>query len=285
MLENFRVTLGLPPDAKVFPLESELEKLQNYTQGFAADKQEKYEAEGAIDWEKIELKKPDNRNKGPLELEEAIALQIAFENRLDLQTARDRVEDSERKLRIAADNLRAEVTIGGSASMGESRSYGSANQGNGDFKPKYGSYSALLNIDLPLNRTTERNAYRNAFFTYDSSVRSYQEVEDNLKKEVYNIVRSIRETRETLTIQFRALSLAQRRVESMDILMQAGRVDMTDVLSAQQSLLTAQNSLYSAIVNYRIRELELQSKLGVLDVTAAGTWFEFDPKQYLESVE
>ena len=102
---------------------------------------------------------------------------------------------------------------------------------------------------------------------------------------MYNIVRSIRETRETLTIQFRALSLAQRRVESMDILMQAGRVDMTDVLSAQQSLLTAQNSLYSAIVNYRIRELELQSKLGVLDVTAAGTWFEFDPKQYLESVE
>ncbi len=285
VLEIFRVTLGLPPDAKVFPLESELEKLQNYTEGFAADKQEKYEAEGAIDWEKIELKKPDNRNKGPLELEEAIALQIAFENRLDLQTARDRVEDSERKLRIAADNLRAEVTIGGSASMGESRSYGSANQGNGDFKPKYGSYSALLNIDLPLNRTTERNAYRNAFFTYDSSVRSYQEVEDNLKKEVYNIVRSIRETRETLTIQFRALSLAQRRVESMDILMQAGRVDMTDVLSAQQSLLTAQNSLYSAIVNYRIRELELQSKLGVLDVTAAGTWFEFDPKQYLESVE
>ena len=256
VLENFRVTLGLPPDAKVFPLESELEKLQNYTEGFAADKQEKYEAEGAIDWEKIELKKPDNRNKGPLELEEAIALQIAFENRLDLQTARDRVEDSERKLRIAADNLRAEVTIGGSASMGESRSYGSANQGNGDFKPKYGSYSALLNIDLPLNRTTERNAYRNAFFTYDSSVRSYQEVEDNLKKEVYNIVRSIRETRETLTIQFRALSLAQRRVESMDILMQAGRVDMTDVLGAQQSLLAAQNSLYKAIVNYRIKELE-----------------------------
>lgn len=280
MLENFRVSLGLPPDALVFPLESELAKLQSYTEGFASMKPEKYEAEGAIDWDKIELKKPDNKNQGPLELDEAVALQIAFENRPDLQSARDKVEDSERKLRIAADNLRAEITIGGSASMGESRSYGSADQGNGDFKPKYGSYSALLNIDLPLNRTTERNAYRNAFFAYDSTVRSYQEAEDNLKKEVYNIVRSMRETRETLTIQFMALSLAQRRVESMDILMQAGRVDMTDVLSAQQSLLAAQNSLYSAIVSYRIKELELQSKLGVLDVTAAGIWFEFDPKQY-----
>ena len=75
--------------------------------------------------------------------------------------------------------------------------------------------------------------------------------------------------------------MAQRSVESMDILLQAGRVDMTDVLSAQQSLLAAQNSLYTAIVNYRIRELELQSKLGVLDVTAAGTWFEFNPNEVL----
>ena len=165
--------------------------------------------------------------------------------------------------------------------MGESRSYSNADQGNGDFKPKYGNYSALLNIDLPFDRTRERNAYRNAYFSYDNAVRNYQEVEDNLKKEVLNIVRSIRETRETLTIQFRAMSLAQRSVESMDILLQAGRVDMTDVLSAQQSLLAAQNSLYTAIVNYRIRELELQSKLGVLDVTAAGTWFEFNPNEVL----
>lgn len=281
MLENFRVSLGLPPDAKVFPLESELAKLQEYTEGFAALKVEKYEAEGAIDWDKIELKKPDNKNKGPLELDEATALAIAFDNRPDLQSARDRVDDSERKLRIAADNLRAEITIGGSASMGESRSYSNADQGNGDFKPKYGNYSALLNIDLPFDRTQERNAYRNAFFAYDSAVRNYQEAEDNLKKEVLNIVRSIRETRETLTIQFMALSLAKRRVESMDILLQAGRVDMTDVLGAQQSLLAAQNSLYTAIVNYRIRELELQSKLGVLDVTAAGTCFEFNPNEVL----
>lgn len=281
MLENFRVSLGLPPDAKVFPLESELVKLQTYTESFATTKVEKYEAVGAIDWDKIELKKPDNKNKGPLELDEVTALQIAFENRPDLQTARDRVEDSERKLRIAADNLRAEITIGGSASMGESRNSGSAGLGNGHIKPKYGNYSALLNIDLPLNRTSERNAYRNAFFNYDSAVRGYQEAEDNLKKEVFNIVRSMRETRETLSIQFMALSLAQRRVESMDILMQAGRVDMTDVLGAQQSLLSSQNSLYSAIVSYRIKELELQSKLGVLDVTAAGTWFEFNPEQYL----
>ncbi len=285
MLENFRVILGLPPDALVFPLESELAKLQEYTESFAVTSSGDYEAVGALDWDQIELKKPDNRNQGPLELDEATALQIAFENRPDLQTARDRVEDSERKLRIAADNLRAEVTIGGSASMGESRSYGSANQGNGDFKPKYGVYSALLTIDLPIERTAERNAYRVAYFGYESAVRSYQEIEDNIKKEVFNVVRSMRETRETLSIQFMALSHAQRRVESMDILMQAGRVDMTDVLSAQQSLLIAQNSLYSAIVSYRIKELELQSKLGVLDVSSAGTWFEFDPSEYIVEKE
>lgn len=285
VLESFRISLGLPPEVKVFPLESELIKLHTYAESFASGNIDNYEATGAVDWDKIELKKPDNKNMGPKELDEATALEVAFNNRPDLQTARDRIDDSERKLKIAADSLRAEITIGGSASMGESRSYGSADKGNGDFKPKYGTYRALLNIDLPLNRTSERNTYRNAFFAYDASVRKYQETEDNLKKEVFNIVRSMRETRETLSIQFMALNLANRRVESMDILMQAGRVDMTDVLGAQQSLLAAQNSLYKAIVNYRIKELELQYKLGVLDVTSAGTWFEFDPAIYTSKID
>lgn len=279
-LEQFRILIGLPPDSRIFPKEEELLKLKAYAESFAAKNDIKYEADEAMNWDEIELKKPDGSNKGPRETSEKRAIDLALAYRTDLQTARDELDDAERKIRIAADRLRAEITIGGSASAGEARSYGGASAGNGDYDLSRASYRALLNIDLPFNRTSERNSYRNALIAYEAAIRNYQEKEDSLKQTISNQVRNISENREVLTIQFMAVSLAERRVQSMDILLQAGRADMTDVLSAQNSLLSAQNSLYSAIIGYRINELSLQSELGILDVTAAGEWTEFSPDDY-----
>ena len=55
---------------------------------------------------------------------------------------------------------------------------------------------------------------------------------------------------------------------------------MRDVLEAQNALLSAQNSMISALVSYRLRELELQRDLGVLNVTADGQWKETDLSEY-----
>ena len=51
---------------------------------------------------------------------------------------------------------------------------------------------------------------------------------------------------------------------------------MRDVLEAQAALLSAQNALFSAIRSYRVRELELQKELGLLEVTIDGVWREPD---------
>ena len=72
------------------------------------------------------------------------------------------------------------------------------------------------------------------------------------------------------------MSLAERRVRNNDLLLQAGRAEMRDVLEAQAALLSAQNALFSAIRSYRVRELELQKELGLLEVTIDGVWREPD---------
>ncbi|NLZ64130.1 MAG: hypothetical protein GX902_10010, partial [Lentisphaerae bacterium] len=56
---------------------------------------------------------PDDSNAGKYEIQEAKAIAIAFRERLDLQTLSDRVEDAQRKVLIAEDALRAELTLGG----------------------------------------------------------------------------------------------------------------------------------------------------------------------------
>lgn len=67
---------------------------------------------------------------------------------------------------------------------------------------------------------------------------------------------------------------------STDLLLQAGRAEIRDLLEAQGALLSAQNSLTGAVVNYRMQELELQSNLGVLAVSADGIWQEMDLSKF-----
>lgn len=273
-LESFKIQIGLPPDAQIELSDKDLTDLQTYVEEFAKTELKEY-APG--DPKKpLELGAPESVDGGELKINVDRAIAIAFTNRPDFATFIDRVEDAKRHVAIAADGLRAEVTLGGSASVGEAVSAASASEGNGDFKVSDAGYNGVLKVDLPLERTRERNTYRNSLIQLEGTVRSYQAAEDLLKQSVRSAVRSLRETREQLKIQFLAVSLAERRVRNNDLLLQAGRAEMRDVLDAQAALLSAQNSLFSAIKGYRVNELNLQKELGVLDVSIDGVWTESD---------
>jgi len=135
-------------------------------------------------------------------------------------------------------------------------------------------------VNLPIERTAERNRYRNSLISLEKAVRSFQAAEDQLKQDVKSKLRDMLENRERLVIQIQAVELAERRVKNTDMLLQAGRAELRDVLDAQSALTSAQNSLYSAAVSYRINELELQRDLGVLQVTSDGLWKELDLTEY-----
>ncbi len=89
-------------------------------------------------------------------------------------------------------------------------------------------------------------------------------------------MRSMNQTKDNLLIQYMAMNLAERRVRNQEILLQAGRADMTVMLEAQDSLVSAKNSLYAAMINYKNQELALQRDLGLLEVSVNGTWKEAD---------
>ena len=134
----------------------------------------------------------------------------------------------------------------------------------------------MLTVDLPVERRSERNAYRSALIAVEAAVRAYQAEEDSLKNTVRGDMRSMSRTKDDLQIQFVAMNLAERRVRNQEILLQAGRADMTVMLEAQDSLVSAKNSLYGAMISYKNQELALQRDLGLLDVSVGGTWKEAD---------
>lgn len=220
---------------------------------------------------------PPSHKGGPLEMDEAKAIRIALDNRLDLRTAIGQVYDAQRHVVVAANALKADVRLVGTAAVGESRSLGSANQPDARFQPQHGVYAGGVQVDLPLERTAERNVYRNSLINLEQSTRNVQALEDQIKLQVRDDLRRLLQARESYLIQVQAARLAERRVTSTELFLQAGRAQIRDLLEAQESLIQARNAVTAALVDYRVTALEFQRDLDVLQIDEKGLWREYQP--------
>ena len=275
-LDSFKRLIGLPPDARVEIDRSDLDRLTAPASQMVADivreatLEETARETPPADAEVI-LEAPNYEEAGPYELEETVAIQLALENRLDLHAANGRVYDAQRRVVIAADRLRAELTLGGAASFDD-------NDDDGSLGFDGGTYSALLTLDLPLERTAEQYAYRESWINLEDATRSVQSLEDNIKLSIRNELRTLLESREALKIEAMSVAVAEKRVRSVDLYIEAGRAEIRDLLEAQDALLSAQNALTRAVVDYRMAELEIQRDMGLLEMDANGLWREFSPE-------
>ncbi|MBN2316700.1 MAG: TolC family protein, partial [Sedimentisphaerales bacterium] len=118
-LDSLKSTLGLPVDALIEVDPNDLVQMRGRAEEIleqmrTASVREISETAPPAD-AKIDLVPVNYEDAGPLEIEESQALDLAFENRLDLKVANGRVYDSQRQVVVAADSLRAGLTLGGTA--------------------------------------------------------------------------------------------------------------------------------------------------------------------------
>ena len=277
-LDTFRQLLGLPTDARVEPDPATLDDLRTLTDELEADSQRRRDRTEDVPADApVELEFPTRENGGPLEIEPRRGIAIAFENRLDLRVALRKIVDAQRAVAIAADQLRADLSLLGQASVGETRSAAGADLPDAELDVDDGTYAGMLDVDLPLERTQERNNYRVSWIELDRAVRDAQELEDDIKFAVRGNLRALLEAREAVRIQLRAVQVARRRVRSTELFLEQGRAEIRDVLEARESLVAAENALTAAVVRYRVSELEFQRDLGVLEIGPDGLWTEFQP--------
>lgn len=247
-LDRFRILLGLPPDAAVRMDDTELERLQEVISATPAGDDSTYSDQDP-----------------PHAL-----LAGALEQRRDLKVSRARLEDSERAIMVAADALRAEATLLGSGSAGDGRTLAQAQTEDAKLKPHRGRYSALLSLDLPIERRAETVALRRAILAREQQLRSLAGLEDEIKYQVRNAWGQMREALETIRIQEQAVKVAKRRVASTGLFLKAGRIQMRDLLEAQDALVAADNALVAAQVEYLIAALRLKRDTGELDLDYDG---------------
>jgi outer membrane protein TolC len=232
-IDEFKVFLGLPVDIDLQIDEAELQTLQ-----------------------KTELSQ--------VEIREDSAVAIACEKRLDYQTSQDRVADAERRTRVAADALKMGVDL--KFNYGVSSPTGQASKL--DFNNA--AWALGLDVDFPVDRLPERNSYRLSLIALDAERRAASLATDNVRLQIRTAVRDIRQTRESYEIQKLAVALAESRVASAELFLQAGRSSTRDLLEAQQSLVEARNALTRNLVEFTLAKLALYRDLGALVVDERG---------------
>ena len=209
----------------------------------------------------------------PLSAERIVALALA--NRLDLQTAFEEVEDARRQVKVAANDLLPGLDL--SASL-DTDTEGDSSPAA--FHMDRTDYSVGFELDLPLDKLSERNSYRSALIDADRAQRNYEELRDEVVLAVRSDWRQYDRAQRSYDIQQLSVKLAEVRLDSTRMLLDAGRIEARDALDAQEALVSAQNDLAGALVDYKAARLELARDMGVLAVGDNGELKEsFDAYQ------
>lgn len=237
LLDTFKTTLGLPMGTKIKLEDQAIEEL-------------------------IDLGVP------PLTYSETGGYALAVSNRLDLLNVIDQFEDSKRKIHVAARDLKADLNIFAHGALDSSQPLDYTRFNFNDYHVYAG-----VTLNLPLDRLIQRNVYRASFINFEVSLRNLAIQLDNVYNQVRQNLRGLDLARQTYEIQKNSVALAERRVEGTDLLVQAGRSEIRDLLDAQRDLLTAKLALTAALVDYLSQRLGLLRDLGILNVDQAKWWF------------
>jgi len=241
LIDNFKITLGMPMGNELFLDDDALFDLAN-------------------------------QPLTPVPLSEQEALEIAITNRLDLLNEIDRFEDAKRRMEVAADAFKPGLDIFATASTDSNSRDGASSYSNFNVD----AYNAGIGIELnlPLDNLEARNSFRRARIDFERQLRQLSLALDNLHADLRAGLRGLELARQTFEIQQTALSLADRRVDSTNELLEAARAQTRDLLDSRNDQLTARNAVTAALINYHTTRMTFLYDLGVFNPEKSRFWVE-----------
>ena len=167
----------------------------------------------------------------PVDIDRQAAFEICVQKQMDVLNAIDKFEDTKRKVRVAADQLRADLNVVANATLAST-----APDDYTKFDPNLVVYTAGVRLNLSVDRLPERNVYRATLVSFESQLRSLSLTLDNFKDRIDRGLRTLEQDRLNYVSAAESLKVAQRRVENNVVLMEAGRATVRDVREAQDGL-------------------------------------------------
>jgi outer membrane protein TolC len=195
------------------------------------------------------------------------AIEMALDRRLDLANTVDALDDAARNLELAGKGLGMQLDLVASANADSMPPTQAAR-----IQFHEGTYGLGLSANLPLDRKSERNAYLRALISYNRQKRNLEEEIETVKLGVRQSYRDLAETAESHRIQMIGYDLALKRVEVEKLSLKYGRGTVRLLLESEDALVSARNSVVTALVNHTIAKLNFFRDIGVLQVRPDGMW-------------
>lgn len=214
------------------------------------------------------------------------AMDFAKANRLDLQNALGGVTDAWRKVTVAANALRGDVTVVASANLATDPDH----RDPFNFAAEASTYTVGLQLDAPLNRLAERNVYRASLVNYQRAKRDYMALSDAIEAAVRQDFRQLNRLRAGFEIARQQLLSAARQYENARLTLlgpqnRRGANDATtlNLLQALTNLLSARNALAQNFIAFEQQRVQLLLDLEYLQLDPHGFPTNASPQRPLAS--
>lgn len=193
--------------------------------------------------------------------------ELALDYRLDLQTQRDRLDDAQRGVANAKDQLLPSLDFSASASLPTDPN---KKVGGLAVQPDELNYSAGLTLGLPLDREIERLGLKRSLISLEARKRDYAKARDDIVVAVWSALRRIDLARNQLSLAEQQVKINERRLEEQQL--KADEVEPQRIVDSQNDLLRAQNDRDQARTDLRIAVLNYLLESDQLRVAPDGTF-------------
>ena len=129
---------------------------------------------------------------------------------------------------------------------------------------------AAATFNYELDQTGHRDAYRNAMLARDKARRDWEEFVDQVRLDIRQSYRSLIQSQRSYELEVRNVEIAKRRRKLIVLEQKEGQASARDVLTAEDALRRAQNSLTNALVSYTTTRLQFMTTLGLVRVDEKG---------------
>lgn len=233
LLDDLKVAMGVPVESAVILDENELTKLTIDEPGMNTEE----------------------------------SMQAALITRLDLYNSRNSLEDTERKVKVAAQDLLPQLDITGRYVV-----TGNPKNDKLNLNPDRRNLAGGAVLDLRLDKKADRNAYRAAMISQQRAARELDLDEEVVRTAIRADWRDLEAAGKQHEIALLGIAQAQRRLEEETLNRELGLGTARDLIDAQQDLIEAKDDLTSALIAHTLTRLRLWKDMGVLYIKKDGSW-------------
>lgn len=207
---------------------------------------------------RISVEVPIVHHPNPMTMD--CAIELALKNRIEIDQSLDERSESDRLSRIAKRNLYPELNLVlNYSNLGRAKHFL-----NSCTSERENIWGIGVATSTDLNPLADQIAYEQSLIAITSASREIDQTEAGLILEVKKAIRQLDRTEERVRLQEEQIKIAKGELYLAKIKFDHGMADNFNVIQAEKSLRSAQQTYWSSLIDHIVGEFQLLSALGLL---------------------